>query len=353
MNGDPLNSSGGSTGAVQDATAASSRGEPSVLGAAATVPEDERRRAEQRERRAASRRRQRPERRAGSARDHAASVDGSGYSDTEYVFEADAPAWTPVVPYIRMLWERRRFMLELARADLRDRQSNTILGRLWGILDPLIQAGIYYLLFTIIRQGARPTEFLYVLIGGFFLFQLVLSAINEGGRSIRSSKSLMLNSTFPRGIFPLSGVCRGLLRFLPAVPVYMAFHIGLGGPVGKSLLLLPVLFALQIVLMIGLALLVATLVVFVRDAGNAVQYITRVLFFTTPVIFPLESIPPEIHDMISWQPFFALFASYQEILSGDTPGLGQLIQAALWAVAIFIVGTLAFLRHERELAIRL
>ena len=353
MSGDPLDSLGASAGAVHDATAASTRDEPSVLGAAATVPEDERRRAEQRERRAASRRRQRAARRSTSARPHAASVDGSGYSDTEYVFEADGPAWTPVVPYIRALWERRRFMLELARADLRGRQSSTILGRLWGILDPLIQAGIYYLLFTIIRQGTRPTEFLYVLIGGFFLFQLVLSAINEGGRSIRSSKSLMLNSTFPRGLFPLSGVCRGLLRFIPAVPVYLAFHIGLGGPVGQGLLMLPMLFAIQIVLMVGLALLVATLVVFVRDAGNAVQYMTRILFFTTPVIFPLESIPPEIRDVISWQPFFALFAAYQEILSGDTPGLGQLIQAALWALAIFIVGTWAFLRHERELAIRL
>jgi len=354
MSGERLDELGASIDARSDSTTAPTTGEPAVLGAAATLPDLQGGRPTRRERRASRRRSRRIARQASSAAPRDTSVNGSeGYSDIEYVFEADAPSATPLVPYIKALWERRRFMLEMARAELRGRQSSTILGRLWGVLDPLLQAGIYYLVFTIIRQGARPTDFLHVLIAGIFLFQLALSAITEGGRSIRNSKSLMLNSTFPRALFPITAVCRGVMKLAPAVPVYAAFHIGLRAPVDWGLLLLPMLFVVQAVLMVGLALLVSTLVVFFRDASNAVQYIGRVLFFTTPVIYPLEAIPEGIRDALSWQPFFALFAAYQEIFGGDMPEPGLLVQAALWATFILIVGTRVFRRHERELAIRL
>jgi ABC-type polysaccharide/polyol phosphate export permease len=339
--------------AATDQTAARPDDEPAVLGAAATLPDRPRRRTTRKERRGVRRGRgSGPP--ASSAKRGNGSVDRlSGYSDTEYVFEAGSNASTPLVPYVRALWERRRFMLELARADLRGKQSSTTMGRLWGVLDPLLQAGIYYMLFTIIREGVRPTEFLHVLIGGIFLFQLALSAITEGGRSIRNAKNLLLNSTFPRALFPITTVWRGVLKFGPAVPVYAAFYIGLQAPVDWGLLLLPMLFAVQVVLMVGLALLVSTLVVFFKDAGNAVQYIGRVLFFTTPVIYPLASVPEGIRDVLSWQPLFALFACYQLILDGDVPGPGLLVQAALWAGGLLVVGTRVFLRHERELAIRL
>jgi teichoic acid transport system permease protein len=333
--------------------AAQPDGEPAVLGAAPTLPDRPSPRSTRRQRRD-TRRGRRSALPSSSAEQGNASAEGAGgYSNAEYVFEAGSTVSTPLVPYVRTLWERRRFMLELARADLRGKQSSTIMGRLWGVLDPLLQAGIYYMLFTIIRQGARPTEFLHVLIGGIFLFQLALSAITEGGRSIRNAKNLMLNSTFPRALFPITTVWRGVLKFGPAVAVYAAFHIGLQAPVGWGLLLLPILFAFQVVLMVGLALLVSTLVVFFKDAGNAVQYIGRILFFTTPVIYPLASVPEGIRDVLSWQPFFALFACYQLILDGDAPGPGLLIQAALWAGGLLVVGTRVFLRHERELAIRL
>jgi teichoic acid transport system permease protein len=329
--------------------------EASTLGAAATLPERPRRRLPRSERRAARRRDRQAARPAQSVRpSDNGHVEGlESYSDIEYVFEPHGATSTPILPYVRALWERREFMLAHARAELRSKQSSTVFGALWGVLDPLIQAGLYFLLFTIIRRGGRPIDFLHVLIGCIFLFQLALASITEGGRSVRSSKNLMLNSTFPRALFPITTVCKGVLTFPPKVLVYAAFHLGLQAPVGRGLLLLPLLFGLQLVLMLGLALLVSTLTVFFKDAENAVQYVGRLLFFITPVIYPLALIPDGVRAVISWQPFFALFASYQEILDGGLPGFGLLIQVALWAVGLLVIGARVFLRHEREFAIRL
>jgi teichoic acid transport system permease protein len=352
MTGAPSTSLGGTTDAVNDPPQESTDGEPAVLGAAATLP-DRQRRPSRRERRAARRGRRGVAGRMPRGARRAAHADGPGYSDVEYVFEAGAPTSTPLVPYAKSVWERRRFMLELARAGVRGKQSSTVLGRLWGVVDPLFQALLYYLLFTIIRRGGRPIDFLPILIAGFFLFGLATSALGEGGRSIRGSKSFMLNSTFPRAIFPITSVYTALLRFAPAIFVYAAFHVALGAPTGPHLLLLPVLFAIQLVMMVGLALLMSATVALFADAGNAIQYVTRILFFTTPVIFPLAAIPAGIRSTLEWQPFFPLFASYQEVFGGEVPGLGQILFAALWAIVILVIGTRVFLRHERELAMRL
>jgi len=353
VTGAPSSSLGTPMGAVGDPTQAPTDDEPAVLGAAATLPDQQRRGPMRRDRRARRRGRRRDAGQAPPNTRQGAPADGSGYSDIEYVFEAGATTFTPLVPYVKAVWERRRFMLEFARAGLRGKQASTILGRLWGVIDPLVQALLYYLVFTIIRRGGRPIEFLPILIGGFFLFGLAMSALGEGGRSIRGSKGFMLNSTFPRAVFPITSIYTAVMRFAPAILVYAAFHVALGAPTGPQLLLLPVLFAIQLVMMLGLALLVSTIVALFADAGNAIQYLTRILFFTTPVIFPLAAIPAGIYATLQWQPFFALFASYQEILGGDVPGLGQVLLAAFWAAFFLIIGTRVFLRHERELAMRL
>ena len=308
MTGAPSTSLGGTTDAVNDPSQVSTDGGPAVLGAAATLPDQQRRRRpSRRERRAMRRGRRGAAGHAPGVTRRGAQADGPGYSDIEYVFEAGAATSTPLLPYVKSVWERRRFMLELARAGVRGKQSSTILGHIWGVVDPLFQALLYYLLFTIIRKGGRPIDFLPVLIAGFFLFGLAASALSEGGRSIRGSKSFMLNSTFPRAIFPITSMYTAVLRFAPAIFVYAAFHIVLGAPTGPQLLLLPVLFAIQLVMMLGLALLMSATVALFADAGNAIQYVTRILFFTTPVIFPLAAIPAGIRSTLEWQPFFPLF----------------------------------------------
>jgi teichoic acid transport system permease protein len=276
-----------------------------------------------------------------------------GEDGVVYVFGPSTRSMPDLRHYATSLWERRRFMTEMAKADLRGARSSTLLGGLWSLLDPLFQAGIYYLVYTIIRSGSRPDEFLHILIAGIFLFQLSIAGLVEGGTSVRQAKNLMLNSAFPRALLPLTTVYKGILKILPAIPVYAVFHLLLGAPTGWGLLLLPLIFALQVVFTTGIAMLAATAVVFFRDATNLIGYVARILFFVSPVIFPVAIIPESIRPWIAWQPFFPLFASYQEIFGGGVPSVGMVLQIIAWSAFFFLVGGWLFLRHERDFAIRL
>src|SRR5579871_857736 len=111
------------------------------------------------------------------------AVDDSGvaaYSDVEYVFEPHSRSLPDIRDYIAAVWERRTFMVALARSDIRTARSRTALGNIWNVLDPLFQASIYFFLYLVLRKGASgKNNFLPILIGGIYLFSLTMAALNE------------------------------------------------------------------------------------------------------------------------------------------------------------------------------
>jgi ABC-type polysaccharide/polyol phosphate export permease len=104
---------------------------------------------------------------------------------------------------------------------------------------------------------------------------------------------------------------------------------------------------------VGIALLVSTFVTLVPDASNIMTYVNRVLFFATPVVYPVTLLPSSAKLFVAWQPLFPLFASYQAIFSGTVPNAGYLIETGLWAVVLFVLGIQIFLRNERKFAMHL
>jgi teichoic acid transport system permease protein len=276
----------------------------------------------------------------------------SQYSDVEYVFEPHSATLPDVREYLKALWDRRQFMRELASSDLRAERSGKVLGNLWSVLNPLFQAGIYYFLYSVLRAGAN-NGFLPILIANFFFFGLSMSALGEGGSSLRRGRGLMLNSAFPRALLPVTTVYKSLRSFVPAACVLAVLFPLAGGTLGPGLFALPLLFAIQIVMNVGIALAASTYVVLVPDGDNVVQWITRVLFFATPVIYPVALLPPAAKAVLQFQPLYPVFASYQSIFGGDSPSPGLLLMSALWAVALLVIGGRAFLRHEREFALYL
>jgi teichoic acid transport system permease protein len=320
--------------------------EPNPLGAAATLPGQTRRRATRSQRRVLRR------------QQHAPAVEGpsgdDGSPDVVHVFVPHAAGVPPLRWYMRSLWRRRRFLAALAKAELRGKRSSTALGSIWGLLDPIFQSAIYFFLFVVIRGGeGRPIEFLPLLIGGIFLFRLTMSALSDGGGSVRKSSNLLLNSSFPRAILPLATVYKALLGFLPSIVVFAGVYAWLGAPPSAELLLLPLLFALVLVVNVGMALLASTVVVFFKDAQNAIQYVSRVFFFTTPIIYPVTLLPDAIRSVLMYQPLFALFAAIQQALAGGPVEIDLIFLALGWAVILLVLGAWMFLRYERAMASRL
>ena len=82
-------------------------------------------------------------------------------------------------------------------------------------------------------------------------------------------------------------------------------------------------------------------------------YISRILLFTTPVIYPASVLSPTLQKLLIWNPLFPLFTCYRAVQAGGTPPRAELFQATVFAVVIFVIGARVFLSHERAFAMRL
>src|SRR3954453_13234957 len=163
------------------------------------------------------------------------------WASEQHVYEPHTVGLPPIVPYVRELWRRREFALELSRTKLQAQHFDTVFGQLWLVLNPMMLALVYFVLVDILRQGERPPGFFAHLVAGIFAYYFVSGAVRDGVKSVVSGGKLVLNTAFPRVLLPLSTVITAFRRFVPTFIIYIPLHLATDLPVGPQLLwLIPI-----------------------------------------------------------------------------------------------------------------
>ncbi|MGH2969691.1 MAG: ABC transporter permease [Solirubrobacteraceae bacterium] len=276
------------------------------------------------------------------------------FTSERHVYEPHRIGLPPVRPYVRELWRRREFAREMSRTSLRAQHFNTAFGQLWLILNPLLLAGVYFVLVDILRAGSRGTDFFAHLMAGLFAYYFVSDAIRLSVKSVTGGGRLILNTAFPRVLLPLSSVITSFMRFLPTIAVYVPVHIIAGLPAGPELLWVLPLAALMIVLAAGASMLVASLQVYFRDLKNFLPYLLRVWLYASPVLYYAGEVPDRYDWLLALNPLGGLLTAWSDVINqGRAPDASSLLLAAGWAFGIFLAGALFFMSREREFAVRL
>lgn len=258
-------------------------------------------------------------------------------------------------PYGRELWRRRQFGLLLARSSLKAQHFDTVLGQLWTVMNPLLLAGVYYLVFGIILGGSRgQPEYLAQLLAGLFLFYYTRNAMAYGSKAIVGGGGLILNTTLPRALLPLSSVYSALLIFLPMLVVYSGLHLIGGYPVGIELIALIPVVLLLTVFNTGLALALAAITVFFRDTASFLPFFLRIWLYLSPILYRIEDVPHNLRPFARLNPMASFVGSWHQILlDGRWPDASLLASSAAWALGALFVGSLIFLVTERDFAVRI
>lgn len=262
----------------------------------------------------------------------------------------------PLVPYFTELWHRRTFAAEMSKAGMRANHTSTFFGQTWLILNPLLLAGVYYLLVTIIRGQHDPALFTHLTLA-LFVFTLVSTAVTSGATSVTDAGKLLINTAFPRLLIPLSAVRTAFFRFLPTVPVYLVFHVAFGRPWHLRMLLAIYFLATMVVFGMGLAAFFATLQVYFRDTSSFLPYVVRVWMYLSPVVWLPESLAHfggAARTWIELNPMYSMVGGYSDLIQeGVYPPPVMWISSAVWAIAVAVGGFLFFLANERNFVVRL
>ena len=249
------------------------------------------------------------------------------------------------------LSSRRRLVRYLVQAEMKKRGSNTILGNVWWILDPLLQMVVYVIFISIIgRQGAPDYPlFIFAAILPWKWFSAVIS---DATSSVVRHDRLIKQIAFPKLVLPMATTTAGVVGFawgLIPLGIILLLHIE-SGRLTPFLLLLPVVAVVQFVFTLATAILVSAANVFFRDLGNAISHALRLWWFLSPGLYSLAWLDdvkfvrdnPNIAFLAGLNPFAVLFEAYRSIIyggpNGELPRLPDFV-----ALGFLLLGSLAFL----------
>jgi teichoic acid transport system permease protein len=269
------------------------------------------------------------------------------------VYEPFRAGLPPMREYLRSLWSRRTFIAAFSRSELREQNFDSLFGQLWLVLNPLLLSGVYFLLIDVIGGKSDSSRFAH-LTASLFLFYLIANSLTGGVKAITSGQRLILNTSFPRIMLPISAAIVALFRFLPTLVVYIVIHVLLGLPFSWQMLWALPIIVIAIVLSLGLAILISCINVYFRDISSMLPYLTRSLLYLSPILYEAAHMSHRIKKFEVANPIFYLLDSWSRVMvHGEAPTSKGLLTSSIWALGIFVVGTYFFLSRERDFAVRL
>ena len=243
------------------------------------------------------------------------------------------------------LWGYRDLVKNLVAKDIKVRYMGAALGFAWSLGNPLILFATYFLVFTYIFPSHTPHYALY-LITGILHWNLFAMNTAQSSEMLVSNAGLMKKLAFPRVFIPLANLLVNVVLWLAAMCVYGLLYPWLGGPWSWALLAYPAYMILYLAFLFGLSLTLAVLYVDFRDLKHIVEVMLMVLFWASPVVYPLKLVPTRFLSFYMLNPLTEAIVCFDKLLYfGRLPNLKLTSCFALWAAAALGVGL--YLLHRR------
>ncbi len=223
------------------------------------------------------------------------------------------------------LWQYRDLLVLLVQRDFTAKYQQTILGPLWFIVNPLINAFVFTVLFSriigISTDGIPPMLF---YLGGQLSWNYFANVLGSTGNSLTGNAGIFSKVYFPRLIPPFAMCGSSLIAFVVQLAVfgvvwgYNFFFTPYGESmnVGWSLLLFPLLILQTAALGLGTGLVLSAITAKYRDLQQLTGYLLQIWMYATPVIYPLSRIPEDWRWVANLNPMAAIVESTRVLLLG-------------------------------------
>ncbi len=230
----------------------------------------------------------------------------------------------------------------LTAKEIKTRYKNNVLGYFWSLMNPLAYALIFYFAFGIIFRF-RMENYALFLICGLFPWQWLNNSAVTSANVFLSNANLIKKAIFPRYIVPVASCLQEGFHFLMTIPVIMIFMLAFN--VELHFVMLPgiiLLLFIQFFMVVGLSLLIGTLNVFFRDINYIVQVTFQMLFYLTPILYPVSKIPDEYIDFMLLNPFAPLILCWRDIFMNGTLNMDYVFLAMLYTSIFFGLGVYVY-----------
>ena len=242
------------------------------------------------------------------------------------------------------------FLKSNVKKDIRGKYKGSFLGILWSFINPLLSVLVYAIVFPYIMR-MKVENYLVYLITGMIPWTFFTTAINTGIISILSNADIIKKVYFPRIILPISAVTSALVNFGISCIIVLLFCVLGGVGVSYHLLWLPVIAAVQYLLLLGITFILSSIEMYMRDIEHIVTFVLAMAFYVTPILYSPDIFPENLSWILKINPMAHLIYAYRDIfLYHRNPSLMGLGIVFLFAILIFIIGYSIFEKLQKGFA---
>lgn len=255
------------------------------------------------------------------------------------------------------LWRYKDLIWLFVKRDFTVMYKQTILGPAWVLINPLLSAAMYTVMFGIIAKlptDGVPQALFY--LAGTALWGFFAACINRVSATFTANSAIFSKVYFPRLTMPISTMLSALINFVLQFIMFFALllYYTAKGQVHPNWALMPltVLLLAQVGLLgLGCGIIVSSLTTRYRDLMVVVTFGVQLWMYGTPVVYPLSMIAGMnriLHIAMICNPMTAPMETFRYIFFGTGQVTAQLwVVSLVWTVVLLALGLSLFSKVEK------
>ena len=248
------------------------------------------------------------------------------------------------------LYNYRELIKTSIKKEIGGKYKHSFLGVLWSFINPLLQIAVYAIIFPLIIKNDIPNYTVF-MVCGLIPWNFFSSVINRASFCIIENGNIVKKVYFPREILPLSLVTSETINFLISTLIIIVFTLAYGMGITPYILLYPLVLLVQYVLLLGISLIVSSVTVYFRDLQHFIGVLLQLLFYATPIVYSLETIPEKFRWILELNPMTYIIEGYRAIFyKQQMPNIAMLGIILVVGIVLTIVGYLIFNKLQKKFA---
>jgi lipopolysaccharide transport system permease protein len=250
---------------------------------------------------------------------------------------------TSILSMAKSLWLHRQLIVQMTKREVVGRYKGSAFGLAWSFFNPVFMLIVYTFVFSVVfkaRWGTGTEEskaqFAVLLFVGLIVHSLFAEVLNRAPTLILSNVNYVKKVIFPIEILPVITIGAALFHTGISLVVLLVAVVATSGTLHWTFIYMPLVLLPLIILTLGLAWMLASLGVFLRDVSQTIGIITMLMMFLAPVFYPVSALPQEFRAWIMANPLTFIIEQARDVLIwGRSPnwyGLGIYITVAMLIV---------------------
>lgn len=256
------------------------------------------------------------------------------------------------------LWGHRFLIRQLGKRQIIEQYRGSYLGLLWSLLTPLLMLFVYTFVFSVVFQArwsdvntGSPAEYGLFLFAGLIVYDLFSQMVLGSPNLVISKSNFVKRVVFPVEVFPLSLLTAVFVNSLFSLTILL---LGTGiflRQFSLLWLLLPLLYVPLLFFCLGLSWFLSAVGVFLRDADHFLRILVQLLFFLTPIFYPLTAVPPRFQTILKLNPLTHIVELFRQVtLLNQMPAWSTYLQLTGFCFFVCWLGYAWFMHNRKTFA---